>query len=516
MIKETPSPLRIVAMVVFTLSVFGLLMFLWLSFGGSIPLRPKGYRVEVAFPEAATLAQEADVRMAGVNIGKVKKKRLDKGGARTIVELELKSQYAPIPKDSRAILRQKTLLGETYVQLSEGHKSAGMLPDHGRLANDQVEPTTELDEIFSAFDKPTRAAFQDWVHELSRAIQHHSPGPAENLNDAFGNLPGFAVDGAKLFKTLDEQEIAVRRLVKNTGVVFGAINQRQGALHDLILNANNTFEATQSRDQALAETFSIFPTFLDESKATLARLETFSRNAHPLINDLKRPADDLGPTIHDLGNLSPDLTHLFHNLNPLVRAGDRGAPALERTLKEAGPVLDNLHPFLQQLNPILSLFNFYQQTVAGFLDFAGANLAGKWADGQRVQAVVTVLDGRSFESHRDATPFWARGNSYLQPNTYDRAIPLGVIESFTCSHVTRADGSRGRQVEPDDQVNNSNPLTKDANKTPPCLVSPPSLYNGKLSIRLERGEAPIRDRPGFRQGSDGPTTVDPHPGDPLH
>src|SRR5204863_2034518 len=198
MIKETPSPLRIVAMVVFALSVFGLLMFLWLSFGGSIPLRPKGYRVEVAFPEAATLAQEADVRMAGVNIGKVKKKRLDKGGARTIVELELKSQYAPIPKDSRAILRQKTLLGETYVQLSEGHKSAGMLPDHGRLANDQVEPTTELDEIFSAFDKPTRAAFQDWVQELARAIQHHSPGPAENLNDAFGNLPGFAVDGAKL------------------------------------------------------------------------------------------------------------------------------------------------------------------------------------------------------------------------------------------------------------------------------------------------------------------------------
>jgi phospholipid/cholesterol/gamma-HCH transport system substrate-binding protein len=69
MIKEAPSPLRIVSMVVFTLSVFGLLMFLWLSFGGSIPLRPEGYRLDVAFPEAATLALEADVLMAGVNIG---------------------------------------------------------------------------------------------------------------------------------------------------------------------------------------------------------------------------------------------------------------------------------------------------------------------------------------------------------------------------------------------------------------------------------------------------------------
>ena len=39
------------------------------------------------------------------------------------------------------------------------------------------------------------------------------------------NLTGFSVDEAKLLKVLDEQEVAVRRLVKNTGVVFqGAIN----------------------------------------------------------------------------------------------------------------------------------------------------------------------------------------------------------------------------------------------------------------------------------------------------
>ena len=516
MIKETPSPFRIVAMVVFTLSVFGLLMFLWLSFGGSIPLRPQGYRFEVAFPEAATLAQEADVRLAGVNVGKVKKKRLDKGGARTLVEIEMKPQYAPIPKDSHAILRQKTLLGETYVQISQGHKSVGNLADGGRLPNAQVEPTVELDEIFTAFDRPTRTAFQEWVSELGKAIKRSSPGPAEDLNDAFGNLSGFAVDGAKLLRTLDEQEVAVRRFVKNTGVVFGAINERQNALHDLVLNANNTFEATASRDEALAETFRIFPTFLDESKATLARLEGFSRNAHPLVNDLKRPADDLGPTVRDLGALSPDLERLFRQLRPLIRAGDRDVPDLERILEEASPLFDSLHPFLQELNPILSLFNFYQQTVAGFINFAGSNLAGTWGTGQRVQQQIGIIDGRSFEPVPDKPPFWARGNAYLQPNTYQRAIPLGVIESFDCSHVTRADGSSGPQVDPDDQENNSNPLTKNANKTPPCFVSPPSLYNGKYSIRLRRGEAPVRNRPKYREGSDGSTTHDPHPSDPLH
>ena len=212
-----------------------------------------------------------------------------------------------------------------------------------------MESTVELDEIFSSFDEPTRKAFQEWVSELAKSMKHNSPGPGEDLNDALGNLTGFSVDEAKLLKVLDEQEVAVRRLVKNTGVVFGAINEREGALRELIVNADNTFQATQERDEALAETFSIFPTFLDESKATLARLEGFSRNTRPLINDLKGPADDLGPTIRDLGILAPDLERLFRDLRPLVRVGRLSVPELEDIFDEIGPVIDALHPFFQEL-----------------------------------------------------------------------------------------------------------------------------------------------------------------------
>src|SRR5215211_901198 len=162
MIKQTPSIGRIIAMVAFTLSVFAILIFLWLAFGGSVPLKPEGYRFTVHMQEAATLAEEADVRIAGVNVGKVKSKELDKGGARTIVEIELDEPYAPIPKDTRAMLRQKTLLGET-----------------------QVEPTVELDEIFTAFDPDTRQAFKDWVKELDGAIKD---GRSEDVSDALGNF----------------------------------------------------------------------------------------------------------------------------------------------------------------------------------------------------------------------------------------------------------------------------------------------------------------------------------------
>ena len=500
MTKQSPSVGRIVAMVAFTLSVFAILIFLWLAFGGTVPLKPESYRFTVHMPEAATLVEEADVRMAGVNIGKVKSKELDKGGARTIVEVQIDPEYAPIPKDSHAILRQKTLLGETYLELTPGHKSAGTLQDGDRLSNSQVEPTTELDEIFTAFDPDTRQAFRDWVKELDGAISrgHRS----SDLNDAFGNFEGFAVDGAKLMQVLDEQDLAVHNLIRNTGRVFGAINERRGALRELIVNSKHTFEATASRDEALAETFAIFPTFLDESKATMARLEDFSRNTHPLVNDLKEPADDLGPTVRDLGDLAPHLEKLFRDLGPLIRVSRKGVPALEQTLKEAEPLTEAIHTFFPELNPILSYLNFHQTTIAAFMTNGGADLAADYGTGQRGQTQIGIIEGRSFEPYKYGSepPAWARGNAYLHPNTLMRALKLGTVESFKCP--------QGELKQPNDAVK---PGETNDDKLAPCIELPPSLYNGKIFSMPRRGFAPLRSNPKGTEGTR-PAT-DPAPGD---
>ena len=55
-------------MVVFALSCFGLLLFLWLSFGGPVPLKPKGYRVTDRLPggdDAGPGGRRARRRRAG-------------------------------------------------------------------------------------------------------------------------------------------------------------------------------------------------------------------------------------------------------------------------------------------------------------------------------------------------------------------------------------------------------------------------------------------------------------------
>jgi phospholipid/cholesterol/gamma-HCH transport system substrate-binding protein len=487
--KNPPSPGRIAAMVGFTLSVAALLMFLWVSFGGTLPLRPESYRFKADFPEAALLVKEADVRMAGVNIGKVKDKELGPGGRTTRVTIELDHRFAPIGRDARAVLRQKSLLGETYVEITPGSPGAKKLPDGGTLPDTSVDQTVQLDEVFRVFDPPTRRAFQEWLHESGIAT---SGTFARDFNDSLGNAAPFFTGGADVLRPLAEQEVALRRVFRDTGRVFTAVSREDDNLRGLITGGEATFGALASRDQALSETFQIFPTFLRETRATVNRLEAFARNTDPLVRDLREPARDLAPTLRDLGALSPDLETLFNHIQPLVRASRTGIPAATRFLRGAEPVLEATHVFMPELNPILSYLNFSRVQLAQFITVGGAALAGNGAGGYQGNAgvehylpQVAIIDGRSL-GRRTSRPPWDRGNSYVAPNAYDRAIPLGSIESFDC----RPSGGERR-----------NPSGSGENAAPPCFEAPPFLWGKQKFPRLKRGKAPFVDAPKGTQGA---------------
>jgi phospholipid/cholesterol/gamma-HCH transport system substrate-binding protein len=411
--KAAPSLPRILVMVVFALSCFGLLLFLWLSFGGPVPLKPKGYRVQIGFPEATTLAQEADVRVAGVPVGKVRKIDVQDGGNLTLATVELERRFAPLRQDARAILRQKTLLGETYVEMTPG-TSEKTIPEGGRLPDGQVADTVQLDEIFDALDPQTRQAFKDWQVQLAKGIK----GRGRDFNDALGTLPGFARDGADVLAVLDTHEAAVQRLVKNTGVVFGALTENEAQLRNLITGSKATFDATASKNDELAETIRIFPTFLDESKLTLERVQRFSRDTNPLITDLRPVARDLKPTLRDVRELAPDLEQFFDRLDPVITASKKGLPATREVLEGAEPLLAELGPFLGQINPIFEYFELNQWLVADFLNFGAAALAAKTTSpgggtGHYLRQ-FGPLGAESVAMYRERLPS-NRGNSYFQP-----------------------------------------------------------------------------------------------------
>jgi phospholipid/cholesterol/gamma-HCH transport system substrate-binding protein len=440
--KSAPNLGRIAAMVLFALSCFGLLLFLWLAFGGPIPLKPKGYRFKASFAEATQLAKEADVRISGVPVGKVKTIEPDKRTGRTVAVIEMKSRYAPVPSDAKAILRQKTLLGETYVELTPGTKSAKPIPENGMLAASRVAPTVELDEILRAFDPPTRTAFQTWMQQQAQGID----GYGQDINDALGNLAPFAEDTATLVDVLNRQQGAVQKLISNSATVFGALNSRGNQLRSLITSSNRVFATTAARDKELQQTFVALPTFEDESRQTLARLAQFSTDTNPLVTQLRPAARELSPTLTDLGGLAPDLKRLFVELPALIQASKTGFPAAQKTLEDARPLVAQIDPAAQQLVPLLDFLGLYKPELTTFF----ANV---------VAATQSKTPGTALHYLRTTNPLnpenlavyprrigTNRPNAYAKPRAYDK-LPTGV-EVFEDRHCNRAVPGIGNQALP--------------------------------------------------------------------
>ncbi len=368
--KRAPTLGNLLVIVLFVLSCFGLLMFLWESFGGPLPLKPKGYRFTVAFPRSFALAEESDVRISGVEVGHVVSLKLNKEG-RTHATVEIAGRYAPIRANMHAILRTKTLLGETYVQLIPEGQGGPFLPDGGRLSNSQVEPSVTLDDILSAFNAKTRRDFQIWQEAVAAAIN----GRGEDINASFARLEPFVESANKLVTVLDSQEGAVKALVHNTGVVFNALASRDHQLEGAIVNGERTFHAAAEASQAFAAAFRALPAFEHNSRTALKETDRFAAIANPYFKEFQPTERQLALLLQAAKPFAPQFNSFLTSLGPLTKAAKTDLPDMKKSLELTVPVLENFRPVLHNLDPFLQYLGEYVPEVQSF--FANVTAASE-------------------------------------------------------------------------------------------------------------------------------------------
>jgi phospholipid/cholesterol/gamma-HCH transport system substrate-binding protein len=428
--KRAPTIAQISVMVIFALSCFLLLTYIWKSFGGPSPLAPKGYRVTIDFDEATQLSDTADVRISGITVGRVKKSEL--GIDRTRVQVEIESKYAPLPRDTRAIVRQKTLLGESYIELTPGDKRRGMLFDGSKLPRRQTVATTELDEVTRALDLPTRRDLQKFVRAMA-ALEDEG----YDLNAALGQLPSFTSDSTTLLRTLDREHRAVRQLVRDGGTVFEALGRRQGELSGLVRAADAVLATTARRDRELAEIVHILPTTLQELRPTLEQVRELSIEAHLLVRDLRPGARALSPALRDARRLAPHAEALFGDVDRLVDVSRDGVPATTRIVRAAHPLFKRLPPTLREAQPVVDYLGLYREdVVAQLANFSSALQASAPAQstGEQLHYLLALVpflpEGLAVYQQRVGSN---RHNSYAFPG-WMRDLATG-LKSFSCTHV---------------------------------------------------------------------------------
>ena len=426
MITRAPSAGRIAVMVIFALSCFGLLLYLWLAFGGAAPLGAKGYRVSVRFAEATQLAQQADVRISGVPVGKVVQiGEAPDGGIQA--EIELEERYAPLPRDARATLRQKTLLGETFVELSPGSRGTEPVPDGGTLPVGNVRPTVELDEVLRALDAPTRRELKSVLAGVASGIR----GRGVALSDAAGELPGAAAAGGDLMAVLDAERGAVSSLVRDGGRAFAAVGRRSAETRALIRAGDDLLAATAARDTELERTLRLLPTFLAELRSGLAAAERTAVDAAPVVRAFRGAAPHAEPVLRNAVALLPDLNGLIDDLDPALDAAEPGLPALRRVVDEAHPLVRALHVAGRDLVPVAEYLGAYKSEVmAPFMNVAAATQdTMRGLHYLRVLIPVTTEGGVNQPRRLPSN----RHNAYMRPRALER-LAQG-LESFDCGHL---------------------------------------------------------------------------------
>jgi len=122
------------------IGVIGIFVWLTFSLGGGAPQNAKTY--VLLFDSALGLGEDNAVAVAGVKVGVVNSIAVDGRRARVTVLID---PEVVLRADARAALRQKTLLGEKYIDLDPGHEGMAALTSGSVIENN--EPTVEIDQV---------------------------------------------------------------------------------------------------------------------------------------------------------------------------------------------------------------------------------------------------------------------------------------------------------------------------------------------------------------------------------
>ena len=255
------------------------------------------YELTAVFESANDLKPRSQVRVAGVNVGKVKQVETiaESGAARVTMELE--DSALPIHEDAELKIRPNLFLeGNFFVDLHPGSPSAAELESGGVIPSQQTATPVQFGQILAALQSDTRRDLQILLDEYSSALDK---GGAEALNrsieyweDAYKNsaIASEATLG-------QEPEKDIQRLLKGQAKVFKALAQSPETLKSLVSNFNTTAAALAREDDALQRTIPALDEVLRVGSPALRSLNGALPSLRAFARDALPGTRSSGPTI---------------------------------------------------------------------------------------------------------------------------------------------------------------------------------------------------------------------------
>lgn len=345
--------------------IIGVALFIYLmgQFGGPSLRFSSLYTVSATFPDSKQLSVRSDVDVRGVKVGDVQSIHLGRSSA--TVTFSVAARYAPVYRDATVQVGEKTLLGESYINLDPGHRAAGRLPSGARLPGRGVLPATvEIDQALNALSPSARRHMISSLETFAAGAA--SPSAPAQVGDTLAGLANATAQLRALTSTLQGQEGDIAHGVEAAQVVLGQLGDREAAVKEIVSGGRATLQALASRNAALEAGITQLPQLLHTAQVTL-------HDARPLLVDA-------GPLMSDLRTAAPPLESALTKLPPVTRDANRvvaGLPAFNAialptlslahtVLGLAQPVSLTLPPALRNLVTVVQFLSEHRQEVAAW------------------------------------------------------------------------------------------------------------------------------------------------------
>jgi phospholipid/cholesterol/gamma-HCH transport system substrate-binding protein len=261
--------------------------------------RDRGYVVRATFEDVGDLQARHSVQLADVRIGEIRSVRLTKD-FRAEVTMTIE-RGRDVPKDSIALLRTTSLLGEKFIELRpNGDPAAGpYLQDGDRLAKTAEAPELEF-VAQEAIDVLGSVVASD-VAGLIEAGAASFGGRGEDLNALIADLAGIS-------RTLASRTAEIQRIIDGLDATTATLAAGSGDIADLLSNlAATTQVLADNRQRALT---------------TLDQLSRLARVQNDLLvkyrSDIDRQIDQVDEVLAVAAGQTAELSLLVQWLEQFV------------------------------------------------------------------------------------------------------------------------------------------------------------------------------------------------------
>lgn len=184
------------------------------------------------------------VRIAGVEVGKVKNIRIGDGMA--LVDFDTDASVV-LTEGSRAVIRYRNLIGERYLALEEGTGGTRELQPGATIPMSRTAPALDLDALLGGFRPLFRALDPQQVNELSSQL-------IDALQGEGPTITSFLTHTAAVTNKLADRDQLIGQVVDNLKSVVGVLGDQNARFAGAVDALSASLATIAERKQDLRNT----------------------------------------------------------------------------------------------------------------------------------------------------------------------------------------------------------------------------------------------------------------------